>query len=70
MGECGDSMKGREGLHVCRAGKKVQIEIKWRPCARSHKDLEAVLKRKDREKRWGGGRGVPALFWGSGLGRL
>ncbi len=26
----------------------MQIEIKWRPCAQSHKDLEAVLKRKDR----------------------
>lgn len=36
----------------------MQIEIKRRLCAQSHKNLEAVLKRKvtDREgEKWGGG---------------
>lgn len=44
----------------------MQIEIKCRPCAQSHKDLEAVLKRKDREREGGKGAGVSGLFWGSG----
>lgn len=59
----------------------MKIEIKWRPCAQSHKDLEAVLKRKGKEREgdeWvgvevvvgGGVEGgvVSGLFWGSGPG--
>lgn len=47
------SVKEREGcmeVQSCSEIKKVQIEIKWRPCALSHKDLKASFRKTEKKK--------------------